>query len=148
MKSNTQNIVGRVADALARQRAVLDEMRGELPGIAEKLSESGEAVLAEAQARRAELLSTLSREYELLRREWNETEGISGAERARIEELAETVRGLVAEVEPALARAVQTITSQMTGIAASRGELRRGKSVMHAYKGRAPSEGGGLDRQG
>jgi hypothetical protein len=144
MRPNTINIAGRMTDLLRRQMILLEEMRADLP----VLDSLPETPVANAQKRRETALAILAEEFELLKREWDETEGIPEDDRARIRALSLEVNERVAHVQSLLAESLTAVRDQLCVLESSIGDLRRGKQVMHAYKTRDFSEGGGLDRQG
>lgn len=148
MRPNTSNIAGRMANFFERQIAVLDEMREELPALKQVIESDAQAAAVEFHRRREHALAILAKEFELLKREWNDTEGLTPEERSNVEQLSAKAQNLIAELQPMVSTSITFAQEKMEGMTSSMNELRRGKQVMQAYKTREPGEGGGLDRQG
>lgn len=148
MKPNTLNIAGRMADFFERQIAVLDEMSAELPDLERIVEQDAVSAGVDFHKRREHALAILAREFELLKREWDETEGLTADERAHVEALSREAQKRIAGIQGLLTRSVSRAQEKMTTMEVSMTELRRGKQVMRAYKTRESGEGGGLDRQG
>lgn len=148
MKPNTLDIAGRLADFFARQILVLEEMRVELPQLQEIVDASIEEAAIDFHKRREQALAILAKEFELLKREWDETEGITADERAQVESLSRRAHDLIEQVQPLLAKSVANARGKMAAMEASMTELRRGRQVTRAYQSRDGRQGSGLDRQG
>lgn len=147
MKPNTRNIAGRMTDFYNREIAILEAMRTELPELDLLVEQDGAAAAADFHKRREQTLAILAKEFQLLAREWDETD-VPNEEREPVDRLAKQARTLIAAVQPLLNSAAERAQDRMTVMRASMDDLRRGKQVMRAYKTHGSTEGGGLDRHG
>lgn len=142
---NLHDIQGRMSGFLHRQIAMLKEMQGELKQSAGG-SEDAAALAAHHKEREA-ALDALASEFNALKREWDDTEGLSDAERGDIRTLARHAQSLIGAVQPVLDRSVDLTRDRMKALSASMAELRQGRELIGKYKTAMPRQGGGLDRK-
>lgn len=137
-----------MTDFFERQIALLEAMRAELPELEQLVAQDAESAVTDFHRSREYALSVLAREYDLLRREWNDTEHLTPEERRRVQTLSARAQEAIAEVQPLVSRSIESAREKLGTLEGSMTELRKGRQVMRAYKTRETGPGGGLDRQG
>ena len=144
-ESSPHSIVWRMEDCLTRMQdhfQLLVAQHADALGLIEAGTESAEDVLAQLDAR-AFNPTVLGKEYSILKREWDSTEGIGEADRSRMRTLGESVQALSAQLQQSYTDLGGHAQSEAHSIQEELNSMKRMGNVMGKYR-----PGDDEDRQG
>ena len=141
------SIAARLADCFRRQLALFNRM-AEAHAALPRETESPEwTEMLRLQTQFSRDLAALEQEFQILKREWDQTPGIEPDTRSRMRELADTARHMTDELARANAGNAAQVADMMRETKEQWAALQRGKRILRKLRAGEPGDAGFIDRK-